>query len=98
MHLFYLHAEKEQEKTRPLRTWFVIAESPFEALSFVPEGFSVKAAEAKVGAVSGPSRLIGWMGSLRSIECRDPIDGRRHAVGASSAVSAAHERSESWSG
>lgn len=65
MNLFHLHAEKEQDRPRGLRTWFVIAESLFEAICLVPEGFSVKAVEVRVGTVSGPRRLLGWMGSPR---------------------------------
>jgi hypothetical protein len=63
MNLSHLHAEKEQGRTSGLRTWVVIAESLFEAISFVPEGFSVKAAEVQVRTVSGPRRVIGWTGS-----------------------------------
>ena len=39
MNLFHLHAEKEQGRTRGPRTWVVIAESLFEAISLFPKAF-----------------------------------------------------------
>lgn len=64
MNLFHLHAEKEQGATRRARTWLVIARSLFEAILFVPEGFSVKAVEVQVRTVSGPRRVIRSIDSL----------------------------------
>jgi len=63
MNRFHLHAEKEQGETRGPRTWLVVAGSLFEAMSTVPEGYSVKAVEVEVGAVAGPGQVIGWIGA-----------------------------------
>ena len=65
MSLFHLYAEKEQDRRRSLRAWLVIAESLFEAFSLVPEGYSVKAAEVRVGTVSGRRRVLRWTASPR---------------------------------
>ena len=62
MNLFHVHAEKERGETRAPRTWFVIAGSLLEAMSLIPEGFSVKAVEVRLGTVEGPGRVIGSMG------------------------------------
>lgn len=59
MNLFHLRAEKEQGETRRPRTWLVIADSLYEAMSFVPEDFCVKAIEVEVGSVRGPRRVVG---------------------------------------
>lgn len=63
MNLFHLHAEKEQGGMRGLRTWLVIAGTLFEAMSTVPEGYSVKAVEVQTGTVVGLGRVIGWKGA-----------------------------------
>lgn len=61
MNLFHLHAEKEQGETLRPTTWLVIAGSLFEAMSSVPEDYSVKAVDVGVGTVAGPGRVIGWI-------------------------------------
>lgn len=62
MNLFHVHAEKERGEPRGPQTWLVIADSLLEAMSFIPEDFSVKAVEVGVGAAAGPRRAIGWTG------------------------------------
>ena len=59
MNIFHLHAEKEQGHGRDPGTWLVIADSLFEAISLLPEGFLVKTVEVQVAAVAGPGRVIG---------------------------------------
>lgn len=59
MNIFHLHAEKEQEGTRHAGTWFVVADSPHDAIALVPQGFSVKDVDIQVPAVAGPGRVIG---------------------------------------
>ncbi len=58
MNLFHLHTENEQGVPRAPRKWLVVASCLFEAMSFVPEGSSVKAVEVQVGSVPGPRRVI----------------------------------------
>jgi hypothetical protein len=58
MNLFHLHVEKEQGARSRSRTWLVVADSLFEAISIVPEGFSVKAVEVQLGAAVDPPRVI----------------------------------------
>lgn len=58
MNVFHLHVEKEQGATSRSRTWLVIADSLFEAISIVPEGFSVRAVEVQVGTAVVPRRVI----------------------------------------
>jgi len=58
MNIFHLHAEKESAGMRDARMWLVLADSLFDAVSLVPEGFYVKAAEVQIAAVAGPSRVI----------------------------------------
>lgn len=64
MNLFHLRAEKEREAPT---TWLVIADSLLEAMSLVPEGFSVTAVEVQVSVVAGPGRVIGWMGDAPTV-------------------------------
>lgn len=69
MNFFHVQAEKDQEVacdqevTCGPRTWLVIADSLFEAMSLIPDGFSVKAVKVRIGAVAGPGRVIGWIGA-----------------------------------
>ena len=63
MNFFHVQAEKDQEVTYGSRTWLVIADSLFEAMSLIPDGFSVKAVKVRIGAVAGPGRVIGWIGA-----------------------------------
>jgi hypothetical protein len=63
MNLFHLHVEKEPGATSRTRTWLVIADSLFEAISVVPEGFSVKAVEVQVGTAVDPRRVIKSTGA-----------------------------------
>lgn len=58
MKLFHLHVEKEQEGMPRSRTWLVVADSLFEAMSVVPDGFAVKAVEVQVGTAVDPRRVI----------------------------------------
>jgi hypothetical protein len=62
MNLFHLHVEGEQGATSRSRTWLVIADSLFEAISVVPDGFSVKAVEVQVGGAVDPRRVIKSIG------------------------------------
>jgi hypothetical protein len=63
MNLFQVQAEKDRGAACSPRTWLVIAGSLFEAMSFIPEEFSVKGVKVRVGIVEGPGRLIGWTGA-----------------------------------
>lgn len=62
MNLFHLEAEHEQDEPTALRTWLVAAESLLDAISLVPDGYTMKSAEAQLGGASEPGRVIGWMG------------------------------------
>lgn len=42
MNLFHLHIEKDQGEILRPTTWLVIAGNLFDAMSSVPEGYSVK--------------------------------------------------------
>lgn len=58
MNLFHLHVEQEQGVVSNSRTWLVVADSLFEAISVVPDGFAVKAVEVQVGTAVDPPRAI----------------------------------------
>ena len=49
MNVFHIHAERQQKGGRNARIWLVIAESMTDAMSLVPDGFSVKAVGIQVG-------------------------------------------------
>jgi hypothetical protein len=49
MNLFRLRVEKDFAAKRQVRTWLVVADSLLDAISVVPEGFSVKAITVEVG-------------------------------------------------
>ena len=49
MNVFHIHAERQRKGGRDARIWLVIAESMTEAMSLVPEGFSVRAVGIQVG-------------------------------------------------
>ena len=59
LNLFRLHVEKDQGETFRPTTWLVIVGNLFDAMSSVPEGYSVKAVDVEVGTVAGPGRVIG---------------------------------------
>lgn len=61
MNLFRVEVEKEQGETDSARTWLVAAHSLFEAISLVPDSYTVKSVEVQLGAASGPGRVMGWM-------------------------------------
>ena len=63
MNIFHLHAEKAQGGTRDAETWLVIADNLFDAISFVPEGFCVKAVEIQLAVAAGPGRVVGCFGA-----------------------------------
>jgi hypothetical protein len=63
MNLFQLRVETDQATTLRSRTWLVIADSMLEAISVVPEGFSVKSVEVRVGTALHPHRLIKSTGT-----------------------------------
>ena len=63
MNLFHLHVEKEHEAASRSRTLLVIADSLFEAISVVPEGFCVKAGEVQVATAVDPRRVIEPVGA-----------------------------------
>lgn len=73
--LFHLHTVMEEDDDRQTRTWLVIADNLFEAVSLVPEGYVPAEAEVRTGAVVGPGRVIGWMGmpSLAAIQSQAPL-------------------------
>lgn len=48
------------ESGRQGRTWLVVAGNLFEAMSFIPEDFAVRAVEVTVDAIAGPRQMIGW--------------------------------------
>jgi len=62
MNLFRVVAEREQEEAAGARTWLVVAGSLFEAMSLIPDSYTAKVVEVRVGAASGPGRVIDWMG------------------------------------
>ena len=49
MNLFRLQVEEDLAAKRQVRTWLVVADSLLDAISVVPEGFSVKAITVEVG-------------------------------------------------
>ena len=53
MSLFYLYADSEQSKTPGRTIWLVIADCLFSAMLLVPEDFSVKAVEVRMGRATG---------------------------------------------
>lgn len=59
MNLFHLHVEQEQGAVSRPRTWLVVADSLFEAISVVPDGFAVKAVEVQVGTAVDPPLAVG---------------------------------------
>ncbi len=59
MNIFHLRATKQSDGTYDTRMWLVVADSLFDAISLVPEGFYVEAAEIQVAAATGPGRVIG---------------------------------------
>jgi hypothetical protein len=61
MNIFRLHTEKQSTEARDTRTWLVVADSLLNAVSLLPEGFYVKAAEIERIAVVGPVRVIGCL-------------------------------------
>lgn len=44
-----------------MRTWLVVADSLFDAMTLVSDGNTVRAARVELGAASGPERLIGCL-------------------------------------
>lgn len=60
MNLFHVHAEKDRGMTGAPRT---CAGSLIEAMSLIPEEFSVKGVKVRIGTVTGPGRVIGWAGA-----------------------------------
>jgi hypothetical protein len=61
MNIFRLHTEKQSNEACDTRTWLVVADSLLDAVSLVPEGFYVKAAEIERVAVVGQVRVIGCL-------------------------------------
>ena len=62
MNIFHLHTENEPEGKRDSCTWLVIAETLFDAVSLIPEGYRVKAADVQVAETTGPSRVVACFG------------------------------------
>lgn len=58
MTLYHLRVESEQGARSSSRTWLVLADSLFEAISVVPDGFSVTAIDVQTGTVVDPRRAI----------------------------------------
>ena len=63
MNLFRLHVEKEQGAQPHSQTWLVVANSLFEAMSVLPDGFEVKSIEVRVGTAVDPRRVIRPVGA-----------------------------------
>jgi len=80
MHLIQVDTVKEKNELRGTRTWLVIADSLFEALSLIPAGYRPKAVEVQAGAVSGPGRVIGWLGPASVIAARPLSEPGRRPV------------------
>lgn len=63
MNFFHVYAENRTEnrtgRKRAPRTWFVIAGSLLEAMSLIPEDFTVTAVEVQVETAPGPGRVVG---------------------------------------
>ena len=53
MSLFYLYADSQHCKTSGRTIWIVIADCLFSAMLLVPEDFSVKAVEVRMGRATG---------------------------------------------
>lgn len=66
MNLFRVEAEREEDETDGARTWLVVADSLFEAVTLIPDGYSVKSIEVQLDAVSGPGQAFAWIG-LRTL-------------------------------
>lgn len=79
MNVFHIEAEREQDETAGVRTWLVVAGNLFEAMSLVPDGYTVKSVEVQLDAVPGPGRVIGWMGPPPSA-CRPTQNGHGSLV------------------
>lgn len=62
MHLIHVDTVREEDALRGTRIWLVIAANLYEAMSLIPTGYCPKAAEVRAGEVSGPGRVIGWLG------------------------------------
>ena len=65
MTIYHLEAEHELDEPTTLRTWLVVAESLFDAISLVPDDYTVKSAEVQLERASEAGRVIGWMGPPR---------------------------------
>lgn len=61
MNLFHIEVEPEQDETARMRTWLVVADSLFVAISLIPDGYTPKSVEVQLDTASGPGRIIGWM-------------------------------------
>lgn len=62
MSLFYLYADSEHSKTPGRTIWLVIADCLFSAMLLVPEDFSVKAVEVRMGRATERRRVISSIG------------------------------------
>jgi hypothetical protein len=63
MSLFYLYVDSEHSKTPGSTIWLVIADCLFSAMLLVPEEFSVKVVEVRMGRAAGRERLISSKGA-----------------------------------
>jgi hypothetical protein len=64
MHLIHVDAINELNQVGGTRTWLIIADSLFEAISLVPAGYCAKEMAVQPGFASGPARVIGWLGAI----------------------------------
>lgn len=61
MNLYHLHVESELGAWSNSRTWLVFADSLFEAICVVPDGFAVTAIEVQMGNAVDLRRVIKAM-------------------------------------
>ena len=63
MRLIHVDAVNEHDEFGGARTWLVIADTLFQAMSLIPAGHRPRDAVVRAGTVSGPARVIGWLGA-----------------------------------
>ena len=59
MNIFHLHTERAPDGASDSCTWLVIADTLFDAVSLIPAGYLVRAADVQLAGTPGPSRVIG---------------------------------------
>lgn len=65
-----IHVDAVGVELGETRTWLVIADSLFGALSLIPPDYMPRAAAVQATTIPGPARIIGWLGQ-RSVAVAD---------------------------